>query len=60
MLLITADQDELFPPSHYQTLTSKVESINWTRIPDADHVFSTARKQPVHMTVGWLLDTLGA
>lgn len=54
LLLITADKDELFPPSHYQALVSDVESLVWNRIPDADHVFSTARKQLVDTTVDWL------
>jgi len=58
MLLITADQDELFPPAHYGALTGAVRSIDWRRIPEADHVFSTARKQLVDMTVDWLLGAI--
>ena len=59
LLLITADDDELFPPSHYDALVADVKSITWNQIPGADHVFSTARKHLVDMTVAWLLDTLG-
>jgi acetyl esterase/lipase len=54
ILLITADQDELFPPSHYESLTAAVKSIDWRRISNADHVFSTCRTQLVKTTVGWL------
>lgn len=60
MLLITADEDELFPPSHYEALAADVESMDWRRISGADHVFSTARKQLVDMTVGWLQNILGS
>ncbi len=60
VLLITADEDELFPPSHYEELAAKLGSLEWKRIPGADHVFSTARKQLVDMTVGWLQDILGS
>ncbi len=60
VLLITADQDEIFPIAHYEALASKVGSLEWKRIPGADHVFSTARKKLVDMTVGWLQDILGS
>jgi acetyl esterase/lipase len=60
MLLITADLDELFPPSHYESLAAAVESIDWKRISTADHVFSAARKKLVAMTVNWLQNTLGS
>ena len=58
ILLITADEDELFPPSHYEALTADVKSIIWKQIPEADHVFSTARKQLVQTTLNWLQTTL--
>lgn len=58
ILLITADEDELFPPSHYEALVADIGSINWIRIPGADHVFSTARKQLVDTTLSWLQTTL--
>lgn len=58
VLLITADQDELFPPSHYETLLAELKSLIWIRIPGADHVFSTARNQLVAMTVDWLQNKL--
>jgi len=57
ILLITADEDELFPPSHYEALTADVKSIIWKQIPGADHVFSTARKQLVETTINWLQTT---
>ncbi len=57
VLLITADDDDLFPPSHYEALAAAAESIVWNRIPGADHVFSTARKQLVDTTLSWLQNT---
>lgn len=57
VLLITADDDDLFPPSHYEALAAAVESIVWKRIPGADHVFSTARKRLVDTTLSWLQNT---
>ena len=57
VLLITADDDDLFPPSHYEALAAAVESIAWKRIPGADHVFSTARKRLVDTTLSWLQNT---
>ncbi len=54
VLLITADDDDLFPPSHYKALAAAVESIVWKRFPGADHVFSAARKQLVDTTISWL------
>ena len=59
ILLITADKDELFPPSHYETLASDLGELIWERIPDADHVFSTRRTQMVKLTVDWLLEAFG-
>ena len=60
ILLITGDSDELFPPSHYESLVNELGELTWERIADADHVFSTARKQLVDITVNWLLDTLSS
>ena len=58
VLLITADEDDLFPPSHYEALAAAVESIVWKRIPGADHVFSATREQLVDTTLSWLQTTL--
>ena len=60
ILLITADKDELFPPSHYESFVNDLGELKWKRIADADHVFSTARRQLVEMTVNWLQDMLGS
>jgi hypothetical protein len=59
ILLITADNDELFPPSYYESLVSELGELTWERIEDADHVFSTRRTQMVKLTVDWLLEALG-
>ena len=60
ILLITGDKDELFPPSHYESFVSDLGELNWERIAEGDHVFSTARKQIVKLTFDWLLETLGS
>ena len=59
ILLITADKDELFPPSHYETLASDLGELTWKRIADADHLFSSFRTKLVKLTVDWLLEALG-
>lgn len=51
LLLSTGDRDELFPVSHYEPLAAKLESLRWEQVADADHAFSTNRKQLVNLTV---------
>ena len=54
ILLVTAERDDIFPPSHYDALLSDLDTLDHTQIPQADHVFSTARMQLVELTVSWL------
>ena len=56
MLLITGDRDELFPPSHYESLAAELAELTWKRIADGDHLFSLHRKQLVKIAVDWLLE----
>jgi pimeloyl-ACP methyl ester carboxylesterase len=60
MLLITGDQDELFPPAHYQSLAAELMDTQWVRIAEGDHAFSSVRKQLVGIAVEWLLETIGS
>lgn len=59
ILLITAEEDELFPLSHFDSLGGDLDALTWERIADADHVFSTRRTQMVKLTIDWLLEMLG-
>jgi pimeloyl-ACP methyl ester carboxylesterase len=54
VFLVTGDQDELFPPEHYQPLLAALPSITWHRFPEADHSFTTCRRQLVAAVVDWL------
>ena len=54
IFLVTGDQDELFSPEHYQPLLAALPNIAWHRFPEADHSFTTCRKQLVTAVVDWL------
>ncbi len=53
-LLVTGDQDELFPPGHYQPLLAALPNITWRPFPDADHSFTNHRQQLVTAVIDWL------
>ncbi len=57
ILLVTADGDELFPPSHYAALPS-LPRMTHVRFPRADHVFSDVRPGLRHVVCDWLLGQL--
>ena len=54
VLLITADLDELFPPSHYESFVKGLPSLKWKRMTDADHSFCSCRSELVERVVRWL------
>ncbi len=54
IFLVTGDQDELFSPEHYQPLLAALPSIAWHRFPEADHTFTTCRRQLVAAVADWL------
>ena len=60
LLLITGDRDELFPVVRYEPLAAELDGLVWERIAEADHAFSTCRKQLVKTAVDWLIETLGS
>lgn len=57
VLLVTGDQDELFPPAHYQTLVESMPDITWQRLANGDHAFSLCRRELVEIVVGWMGNT---
>lgn len=54
ILLATAEQDELFPPEHYLHFVKSNPQVKWIRIPDADHQFSTCRRQVARAIIEWV------
>lgn len=54
ILLVTGDQDELFPPHHYSSLVERLPGLTWHRLAAGDHAFSLYRKELVSRVVGWL------
>ena len=56
-LLVTGDQDALFPPHHFEPLLG-LPRLTRIRFPRADHVFSDVRPGLRHVICRWLADTL--
>ncbi|WP_394846964.1 alpha/beta fold hydrolase [Pendulispora brunnea] len=54
ILLVTADGDELFPPSHYSDFAARLPNGHWARAERTDHAFSMARPWLVHTVTDWL------
>ena len=59
LLLVTADRDELFPPSHYAAFAAALPGIEWLRHPEGDHAFSACRPWLVESVTDWLAARLG-
>ena len=59
VLLVTGEQDTLFPPSHQQLLVKVLTGLKWMRLADGDHSFSRCRRQLVKIVVDWLTAELG-
>lgn len=55
ILLVTADGDDLVPPSHYAALPA-LPRLTRARFPRADHVFSDVRPGLRHLVGTWLLE----
>jgi pimeloyl-ACP methyl ester carboxylesterase len=60
LLLLTADRDELFPPSHYDELVRRLPHLTWVRRVDADHGFSGCRPWLVETVCDWLVSSFSA
>ena len=54
ILLVTGDQDDFFPISHYDQFLKEMPEVKWMRFSTGDHSFSACRKQLVEAVTGWL------
>lgn len=54
LLLLTGDQDEAFPPQHYENFGNALKTMKWIRKEDADHQFSTCRPWLRQTVLTWL------
>ena len=59
ILLVTADKDDLFPPSHYADFVAELPNIQWVRAKDGDHAFSACRPWLARTVTDWLVTTFG-
>ncbi|WP_394829011.1 alpha/beta hydrolase family protein [Pendulispora albinea] len=59
VLLVTAERDELFPPSHYAGFIDRLPTCQHARAKDADHAFSTCRPWLVRTVTDWIGAELG-
>jgi len=57
-LLVTAERDELFAPTHYAGLLAALPGLTHRQIAGADHSFSGQRTELVSLVVGWLRQQL--
>ncbi|MBI3178000.1 MAG: GNAT family N-acetyltransferase [Chloroflexi bacterium] len=55
-LLLTADEDEIFPPAHIQPLADALprETSEWRRVPGANHTFNDHRRVMIRGVIDWL------
>lgn len=59
VLVVSGDQDTIFPPEYYEPFMRTLPHILWRRLELGDHAFSACRKVLVATVVSWLIDTLG-
>lgn len=59
VLVVTADQDALFPPAHYQHFPGAFPAVAWRRFAEADHVYNACRRPLVEAVTSWLAAQLG-
>jgi pimeloyl-ACP methyl ester carboxylesterase/GNAT superfamily N-acetyltransferase len=57
-MLITGEADELFSVEHQKVLADALPSIEWWRIPDANHVLGDHRVMLARGIVDWLTKNL--
>jgi pimeloyl-ACP methyl ester carboxylesterase len=60
ILLVAADKDSIFPPSHYMDSIAGVPNIQLIRNEESDHGFSACRPWLARAVTDWLVATLGA
>lgn len=54
VLLVTGDQDELFPAGYHAPLLAEVPTVVHRRFADGDHYFSACRRPLIETIVSWL------
>lgn len=59
ILLLTGDQDDIFPPSHYPPLLRVLPHIQWHQLAGGDHSLSSCRPQLTAFVTLWLDKVLG-
>ncbi|MBL8045722.1 MAG: alpha/beta fold hydrolase [Anaerolineales bacterium] len=58
ILLVTGDEDALFPPAHSASLRAALPHLQWHRFAEGDHSFSVCRPALVQTVVNWLAHNL--
>jgi pimeloyl-ACP methyl ester carboxylesterase len=59
VLLVAAENDDIFPPSQYEDSLAGLPNIQLIRDRESDHGFSTCRPWLVQTVTGWLVAKLG-
>jgi hypothetical protein len=59
LLLVAADKDDIFPPSHYADAIAGLPNVLLMRNGDSDHGFSACRPWLVRTVTDWLIARLG-
>lgn len=59
LLLITADKDDIFPPSQYSDSIAGFPNLQWVRNEESDHGFSDCRPWLTRTVTNWLVATFG-
>jgi len=59
LLFVTADNDEIFPPSHYTDSIVPTPNLQWIRRDESDHGFSACRPWLVQTVADWVVTTSG-
>jgi alpha/beta superfamily hydrolase len=60
LLLVTAEKDDIFPPSQYADSIRGFTNLQWIRNQESDHGFSLCRPWLVRTVTDWLAATLGS
>jgi hypothetical protein len=58
ILLIAADKDAIFPPSHYADSIAKLDNVQLVSNEDSDHGFSACRTWLARTVTDWLVAVL--
>jgi pimeloyl-ACP methyl ester carboxylesterase len=59
VLLVSAGQDDFFPPEHLRLLAEAQPEIEWKTVEGADHTFTLHRRALAALVIDWLQRTVG-